>query len=399
MADVTKPELLPSIPGHIRLSPEFRLLAACSWVAPPSTAKYQAEEIDSLCNECMDWDAFTNLVDRHEAAALVYASLQKHAESRFPGEIKGKLKKRSEQVRRQALLHSAELVRLVRSFAGHGIDVLPLKGVTLSLQLYGDPGMRLSRDMDLMVRQENLDRADSLLEAEGYRRTFPEAGMTARQHRYLLSNCHHYGYQRERLGLHLELHWRCDVWTEELSEELWGRCRPIDWMGVRIKYPAEDALLLFLCDHGARHKWLRLKWLSDAAMLLSRQRPAECDNLIAVARRLDLALILAQTALLANWLYEIRLPEPLRNLIFQEKSVYKLAIEALGALLGSDQYRLLGGLRDMRYNMCLKSTMSHYTALKYLLISPSDFEEFRLPDNLFWLYCPLRPFLWLKRHI
>ncbi|ABQ26876.1 nucleotidyltransferase domain-containing protein [Geotalea uraniireducens] len=399
MADMSKPESLPSFPGHFRLSPEFRLLAACSWVAPSSLEQDQAEKIVSLCNECTDWGAFTALVNRHEVSALVYAALRKHADNRFPNNVREKLKGRSEQVRRQALLHAAELVRLIRKFAGHGIEVLPLKGVMLSLQLFGDPGMRHSRDMDLMVKLEDLDRTDRLLEAEGYRRIFPGTGMTARQRRYLVSKNYHYEYLHERLGLHLELHWRCELWTPEQSEELWGQCRPVDWMGVRIKCPAEDALLLFLSDHGARHKWMRLKWLGDVAMLLSRQRPAECDDLLAIARRLDLTLILAQTALLTHWLYGIRLSEPLLTLIIREKSAFALATEALDAMLGAEGYRFLNGLRDMRYSMCLKKTISHYTALKRLLISPTDFEEFPLPDSLFWLYYPLRPILWIKRHI
>lgn len=398
MADMSKPEPLPSIPGHFRLSPEFRLLTACSWVAPSSSAQDQAEKIVSLRDECTDWGAFTALVNRHEVSALVYASLRKHAVNLFPDNVREKLKERSEQVRRQALLHAAELVRLIRKFAGHGIEVLPLKGMMLSLQLFGDPGMRHSRDMDLMVKLEDLDRSDRLLEAEGYRRIFPGAGMTARQRRYLISEGCHYGYQHERLGLHLELHWRCDLWTPELSEELWSGCRQVDWMGVRIKCPAEDALLLFLCDHGARHKWMRLKWLGDVAMLLS-QRPAECDDLLTIARRLDLTLILAQTALLTHWLYGIPLSEPLRNLIIREKSAFALATEALDAMLGADRYRFLNGLRDMRYNARLKTTLSRYTALKRLRISPTDFEEFPLPDSLFWLYYPLRPILWIKRHI
>lgn len=398
MADMSKPESLPSIPGHFRLSPEFRLLAACSWVATSSPAKDQAEKIVSLCDECTDWGAFAALVNRHGTPALVYATLRKHADNCFPGDIMEKLKGQSEQVRRQALLHAAELVRLIRKFAGHGIEVLPLKGVMLSLQLFGDPGMRHSRDMDLMVKVEDLDRTDRLLEAEGYRRIFPGAGMTARQRRYLVSENYHFEYLHERLGLHLELHWRCELWTPELSEKLWGGCRPVDWIGVRIKCPAEDALLLFLCDHGARHKWMRLKWLGDVAMLLS-QRPAECDDLLDIARRLDLALVLAQTALLTHWLYGIRLSEPLRNLIIREKSAFALATEALDAMLGADRYRFLNGLRDMRYNARLKTTLSRYTALKRLRISPTDFEEFPLPDSLFWLYYPLRPILWIKRHI
>jgi hypothetical protein len=63
------------------------------------------------------------------------------------------------------------------------------------------------------------------------------------------------------------------------------------------------------------HKWFRIKWLNDIAMLLSRDRSEGWDNLLAMAEQLDLRRTPAQTALLVHWLYEITLPVPVQRLI------------------------------------------------------------------------------------
>lgn len=48
-----------------------------------------------------------------------------------------------------------------------GIDVIPLKGVFLSHQLYSDMGMRSSVDVDILVKPEHIDCAEHIAIATG----------------------------------------------------------------------------------------------------------------------------------------------------------------------------------------------------------------------------------------
>ena len=159
---------LPTLPERFSLTPEFRLLAACSWVAPVALEQAQAEKITSLCNVGVDWDTFISLVRRHGVPSLAYAALGRHAGDRIPLDVLENLQKRNSRGRRQALFQAANLVRLIKLFSGQGIDVIPLKGVYLSHQLYGDLGMRYSVDLDIAVKPAEVDQAEKLLVAEGY---------------------------------------------------------------------------------------------------------------------------------------------------------------------------------------------------------------------------------------
>jgi putative nucleotidyltransferase-like protein len=399
MADTQGGTALPALPERFRLSPEFRLLVACSWVNPQA----QAERIIYLSGERIDWDEFIELVDRHRVPVLAYAALRRHANECLPNDIREKLKERSDQARKQALRYAVELVRLIKMFAGNSIEVIPLKGLILSQRLFGDTGMRQLNDIDLMVRHEDLDLADRFLGLEGYRRISPGFELTKNQKKYLMTGIHHYEYVHNERCLNLELHWRSFLWTPEQAAELWNSCQPAEWMGLRVKCLDDDALLLYLCDHGAGHKWFRIKWLSDIAMILAQDRPNGWDNLLAMADRFDLRRVLAQTALLVHWLYEVSLPRPLSRLIEEETASVSLASIAITAILTSEVDHATGGRRfeyvkRTRYLIRLKPSLPYGMVLKGVLISPQDIKEIPLPSSIFWFYIPLRPVFWVWRN-
>ena len=68
---------LPNILGKFSLTPEFMLLAACSWIAPSSLEQMQQERIATLCNKQVDWGEFLALVDYHGVQALAYETSPK----------------------------------------------------------------------------------------------------------------------------------------------------------------------------------------------------------------------------------------------------------------------------------------------------------------------------------
>ncbi len=402
MPDIQGNIILPDLPQRFRLSLEFRLLLACSLVVPPALEIEHAERVAHLCDDSVDWDIFVGLVDRHRVPALVYDSLCRYG-GKLPVDIREKLKQRSNQARRQALRCAAELVRLVRLFAAQKIELIPLKGPLLSQQLFGDPGTRHSRDIDLLVMPGDLENVHKLLADEGYQCVFPGFELTPAQLDYIRTGVHHFEYFHGENGLTLEIHWRSFMLTPEQVAGMWRRCLPVGWMGTRITCLDEDDLILYLCDHGAGHKWFRIKWLSDIAMLFSRDRSDGWNNLLAMAEQLDLRRTLAQTALLVHWLYEITLPLPILRLVEEEKTALKLGIPAVSAMLASEEFHLtagrrFGNMRRARYFKRLKPTMSFSMVLKIILVCPDDFKQFPLPKSLFWLYIPLRPLFWFLRN-
>jgi hypothetical protein len=293
-----------------------------------------------------------------------------------------------------------ELVRIKRLFGRQGIEIIPLKGVCLSQKLYGSPGVRAVGDMDILIRPEDLIAADRILSSSGYRKPYD---LTEGKAALLLRYSWHVTYSGLETSQQLELHWRNRFWTRDATVELWRGKESVEIMGERIPVPDDPLLFLLLCDHGARHRWYRLKWLGDVAMMLAGGSISDWDDLIALAGRLGLLRVLSQTALLVSWLYGIPLPLPLAEAVSGEKSAQLLVTKAVGAMIARTDEHLarsarLAGLRDAAYFKRIRPSLPIGLFLKECLMSPIDYTTFPLPDRLLWVYPLVRPFFWFWRH-
>jgi len=399
MPDRRSADSLSPLPSRFRLTPEFRLLLASTWIAPAKHAPAQAERIIATCREGIDWDEFLSLVDRHRVL-VPHDEVRRLVGNRLPDRAYEQLKSRSAEACRHALRQAAELVRLHRAFSAHGIQMIPMKGVMLSVQLFGDPAKRSTHDLDLLVRPERLDEADQVLRGEGYRRTDPDVELTPKRKKWILEHSHHFSYYHDQRRQLVELHWRLLLWDADHVAELWNHCQTRNWMGASFLTLKDDALLLFLCDHGSKHQWRRIKWLGDVAALLAQDRSFSWENLLLLASRFDLSRSLAQAGLLVHWLYGIPLPEPLVDLITKQKPASGLAANAVAAmLLGEEgQFALPVRLKNGAFPARLRERLPWSVSLRSCLISTDEFQDCPLPDKLFWLYFPLRPILWFYHY-
>ena len=399
MHDATIPQL-PAFPAGYTLSPEFRLAVACSWIAPEPLRKLQDEKVASHVGKGIDWAAFLDLVDRHGIPVQALTVLRRCLGEGVPDWLCRELKVSGRRVAARSVKQMAELGHITRLLRGHGIDIILLKGVCLSQRLYGNPGVRSSGDLDVLVRPEQLADADRLLNASGYRNIY---NLTECQMAALLAHSHHVSYCREESGRHLELHWRSHFWTCEEMEEFWRGRETVVIAGEPFASLDDSILFLFLCDHGSRHVWCCMKWLSDIAMMIADDSIDDWAALLAQAERLGLCRVVAQTALLVHWLYGLPLPSRVSELVAGERMASPLAEKAVAALLaGMDLQRSGGrrmaGLRNTVYFKRIRPSLPFALLLKESLMCPVDYHAFPLPDRLFWMYVPLRPFFWFWRH-
>ena len=120
------------------------------------------------------------------------------------------------------------------------IPYMPLKGAVLR-QYYPEPWMRTSCDVDVLVREETLDRAVEALERQGWavkgKKNFHDISLYAPS------------------GIHLELHFNIKECMENLDptlEKVWDHGAPV--AGERYEYRQTNEFLLFhLLAHMAYH--------------------------------------------------------------------------------------------------------------------------------------------------
>jgi hypothetical protein len=186
-------------------------------------------------------------------------------------------------------------------------------------------------------------------------------------------------------------------------EILWKNLTMQPWHNLQVPTFSFEYLLLVLCDHGTKHEWLCLKWLSDVAPLFASRDTINWENVLILARQLDLERVLAHSALMVHWIYGIALPELLQKLVAKDQLAPKLCVSSIAALLMNGKEILEAGkhargLRIAWQTKKLRPAMSYLAAFRSSVVSPCDWELVKLPPMLFWLYYPLRPFLWFYRH-
>ena len=377
------------------VSPEFCLALAIAWLPSGAFAEHQTLLIKKLCGEVRSWDAVLVLVDRHRIPALAYTNLLGSA-GIVPERIMAALKMRSQKARHQALAHTAEISRVHKILTQQGIACLPLKGSILSIQLYGDPGVRQANDMDILIQAKEFERAEKLLLAEGYQRQSPPFALPPDSGKLMNSVIHHFEYHHPQRKIMLELHWRGNFYRSQSNKYFWEYNTKTNIAGQEYTVLNEDLQLLYLCTHGAYHKYFRIKWLGDIAKIISENRISSWERVIEIATELQVLRSLALSVLLINQLFLLPIPDALSKLAKQE-TVQDLVPEVIEAILGKEE-EVSGGIKNIVFQKRLNPSVSIATILKTMLVCRDDLKLVHFSGQLFWLYIPLRPAFWIWRH-
>ena len=290
------------------LKPELALVIAClRW---PSDEAAQ-ENIRHCARSTLDWEGFLGQVSRHRVTSLVFETLRRAAGSAVPSTIIDRLAGAARSEARNTMRQIAETDRLIGVLAQVGIGALVLKGPALSVVAFNDPFRRDSRDIDLIVRGEDLDRVDAILGSDGYQRRKPDAGMSAGQLARYRRWVHEFSYYSPTRKLIVEVKDRVDPMMSVPPVDVTAHIshpRIVAVGGVDLPTIPDTDHFLYLCAHGSRHSWFRLKWVADIGAML-RQVSLDLDVVRRRAAELDVDRCLHTALLLAGGLLDATIPE------------------------------------------------------------------------------------------
>jgi hypothetical protein len=149
---------------------------------------------------------------------------------------------------------------------------------------------------------------------------------------------------------------------------------------------------MFLCMHGAKHKWWRLQWLCDVARLVEISVEMDWPQVFALAGPHGGEHVVLLGLSLAHEVLDAPLPENVVRRLAQNRVVQPLVEEVLERLLRIDP-SVPTGLDLVRFNARMATRrwdkVRHFASL---LRSPTeaDAEILQLPPTLFFLYYPFR---------
>jgi hypothetical protein len=245
-----------------------------------------------------DWADFLRLALAHGTLPIAWATLGKFAAD-LDQTVAADLRAAYDANARRNLILIGELRAVLDALATHSIGAMSWKGAVLAQRAYGDIKLRQFFDLDLLVRRDQVAAARDALAPLGLK---PEKDMTAAEQETYVDHQGELELVRSADGLWVEIH-SAIVPTYygggTPSEELWQRVSYVE-LG-RVAVPALDIAdeMEALCVHGSKHRFERLAWILDVAMLARHMNDGDWSRLTAGAtshgtlRMVRLGLLLA----------------------------------------------------------------------------------------------------------
>jgi hypothetical protein len=382
-----------------RNQPEADLLLSC---ARTQITPEISERIQAAVQKGVDWLALIRLAMRHDVMPLVYRSLQQVCPNSVPQNILGPLRARYEVQKTQSHRRAEELVRIVSLLEEHGIPVVPYKGPALAQKLYGDLSLREFGDLDIMILECDVPRAQDLIRRSGYEFAplFGHLEDTDKLAEELRKNRELRFYHCAD-GTRLELHWRFAMQlacVKQDPERFLQRIERIPLAGAQAPSLSLEVYFLILSLHATKHQWRQLKLICDIAEILGRS-DVDWKYVLREAHDLGLQRMLAVGTLLAEELLDAAVPPELAQGLQFDRAARALAAQVRRGLFEEPdeawqdqanfpfQVKIRERLRD-RANMLYRNLPSKF--------SPDDRDRrfLPMPDFLSSLYFLVRPVRW-----
>jgi hypothetical protein len=367
---------------------EFQLILYCATSRPPGAP------IQDLISKSINWPIVLQLAEEHGVRPMLLRGLKLSCWDLVPRATQIKLECFNKANVQRNLLFTSELLRLVSLFQQNGIMIAAFKGPVLAESVYGDLSLREFCDIDVLVQEADLDKAEEVLTAQGYQADFPDRDLRSAFLRYPGQHA----FRNRHSGISIDLHWRLSskigkgVAFPIPPAEIWSNLRRVTVAGRTVLTLANDDLALFLTVHGTKEGWRSLVWVCDFAEFLRKHQDVDWIAVFERAQRAHCCRPLLLGILLAYTLLGARVPSELLK-----KSLNDPAVRALAQKI---QIRMLRPAPKSEFAEFLDSLSIHdklrdrLGALVSLLTTRTlgDYRSLPLPKPFWSAYYIIRPF-------
>lgn len=326
------------------------------------------------------------LAERHRVTPLLWRAHQKLnvlAEDQL-----NELEVTVAQNQLNALKSKAVQLKLNHFLRDAGVNGFFLKGVSLAERFYDDIAERHVLDCDVLVEEKGIFAAADYLATLGYK-SLPDV------------NEFNYKQWKHFQKTHHDLYFYAPGATHGVPIELhWGLRGPLG----SFKLVPKNGLdlvdeFLYLCVHGTEHGWFRLKWLMDLPRIINKsdfewkavwERAVELN----CKKQLSVSLLVMDQMSIYSISNELRNKFRINDFQFELRYIFNAMTD--NTLVNDND---MNRWKYFRYLWSFYSLRWDATPLLFFLTSPADWKIIKLPSSLFFLYFPLRPFLWIYRRL
>jgi len=361
-----------------------------------------AEEIEALDAQVTlveEWDAVVrNLIERG-VGPLFYAKLPKLTNSKLIPDIsKDQLKQAYYRTLSRGMVLQDVFRKAVSVLKANNIDLIVVKGAYLSEKLYGDIALRQFSDIDLLIREEDGEKAQSALKEAGFR------SKDDTTHEFIRKNIgfEHYPqliYRGGAVELHISLN-RPGESYQLLPESVWIHSETVQIQGTEVRVPDLMDVLIHTIVHLHKHfqdGHIQFTGFNDIVNLLLQADKINWEELLDRCRGYNCEEIVFRYLLLTSKYYQIQLPE---DVIGRYKSCLRPEDEELFL-------KYLSGYKGKHYSVASRFKGIHQLdgigmKVKYLILMLFPSKRYMVSSyhlkntGLYWCYYPYRYWIGLK---
>ena len=324
----------PRQSGDLNKSDEFALAVECCRHSFRHGSETSASSLQTV-----DWQRLLKIVRFHRIEGIAWNYLAP-IRSQLPDAVAVELSSAASKIAANSLRAVQDCRRLMDSFEAAGLSLLFLKGLPLGALAYGNPALKSSIDIDLLIDADQLLAAATILRTNGYRLVAPAKpsdGDLKRWHRGWKESV----WRNDETAMQLDLHTRTAD-NDRLIPNINVRSPRQDVLvGGRITLPtlADGELFAYLTVHGASSAWFRLKWAADFGGFLSGKSGEALEHLYRRSQALGAGRAPGMALLLADRLFETLDRNPdLRGELRRDPEIVRLYRTSLHLLLaGPDE--------------------------------------------------------------
>lgn len=317
-----------------------------------------------------------------------------HINSVESEQLKEQITQKKQTMSIELLRYTNELIRILALFQKNKVNIICLKGPVIGQKIYHSIGLRMFRDLDLLIDVDNLSKGYQLLKELGY--------VLDKESEYDARRAHHLVFTHPSTNHIVELHWRLhpNIINEPTFEELWASHETVRIAGTDIPCLETTELFVYLISHGSKHAWFRLRWLYDIHLFL--EQPLDLVEIQTLLAKRGCLHMMGQALLLRQELFEGEIPESFVHLTKDRKSkrMAKMAMRIIEEQNdpGKANQTLYEYWYWKRYFWLIRDSSRRFEFVWHHLIpNQQDKEIIPLPKSLHVLYIPLRPLTWSLR--
>lgn len=335
--------------------------------------------------------------ERHAVTTSVCQVFQQLGEDLIPPDLLEAAAVHLADIRERNEVLTGALIEIVTALEAQGYPAIPFKGPLVAQIGYGDVGLRRFRDLDILMLSEHALAAEKIFNELGFEQMLigREESMTPAQaaayRRYSGQDLLH----RATDNVAIEPHWSFAPSTIAFDLDypaMWSRAVRVELFGREVSCLERTDLVIMLCLHGSKEKWVRLQWIGDLARTLAASPDLDWDELLRRAgaqgcRR----MVLLGLALIAE-VAGMELPASVAAEVARDGKVAELVAGIVPRLFDTS-YEETSVYELNRFHWDMRERLRDRLAYVWrTLVTPrhTHYQIVKLPDALFVGYYPVK---------